>query len=330
MNKVVLVLLLALMVSGCTGFPDLSSIFGGGQKVKEEPEDVIVVEDLTVMPPSSINADDEFSVSFNIANVDETDNVDVGYRLLDSGLCYLLNSLGGFCSGGQSCYPLDEGSCSGRCTQDSTGCCWDPYGEVFPGFVPGQVEFVEWTFRAPKNEQIGYLSTRCPIRFIIGYDYQAASEIEVNVITDDRYEYLKQSGEFETFTPTLVLGRGPIKIHMELGVSLPVRTGKTVPFYVTVEDKGSGLLEEIGANNLTIKTIGPRTPDCGSRFTCTGNTCSNTEPIIMISRKSPTIKCNFTAPSNIDLERTYFIDAIMDYSYRIVEETSIDVNPSPA
>lgn len=331
MKKVISVLLLALVVSGCTGLPDFN-IFGSNKEVKEMPEDVIAIEDLTIMPPTSILAEDEFSVSFNLVNLEETENVDVGYRLLDSGLCYLLTSMGGFCSGGQSCYTRDEGSCGSRCTQDSTGCCWDPYGEVFPGFVPGQVEFVEWTFKAPKNEEIAYLSTRCPVRFIVGYDYKAISEIEVNVINDERYAYLKQSGEFTTFTPTLVVGRGPVKIYMELGATLPIRTGRTLPVYVTVQDKGSGMLEEIPTGTLIIEPNGftLKEKSCGERFKCESGVCRNIQPLIMIDRESPTIKCSFETPSNVDLEQTFFIDAYMDYSYQIVEEVGIEVKPLPA
>jgi hypothetical protein len=326
MKKLVLILMLALIVSGCTGFPDLSSIFGGGQKVKEAPEDVIAVQNLNVLPPSSIYAGDQFSVSFDLVNLDENDDVAVGYRLLDWGLCPLNTSLGGFCSPGSlGCNPYNQGEC-----ETHSGCHWDFFGETFPNFVPGQTEFVEWTFDTPNNEQMGYLPAKCPVRFIVGYNYRAVSEIEVDVISDERYDYLKQSGEFTTFTPTLTVGRGPMKIYMELGASLPIRSGRTVPVYVTVEDKGSGLLERIPPGNLTIRTIGPTTPDCGERFNCSANECTNNQTLIMISRKSPTIKCSFTAPIGVELEQTYFVDAFLDYYYSVVEETSIEVKPSPA
>jgi hypothetical protein len=326
MKKLILILMLALLVSGCTGMPDFSSLFGGGQKVKEMPEDVIAIQNLNVLPPSSIYSGDQFSVSFDLVNLDENDNVAVGYRLLDWGLCSLNTSLGGFCSPGSlGCNAYDESECAGH-----TGCHWDFYGETFPSFVPGQTEFVEWTLDTPSDEQMGYLSVKCPIRFIVGYNYKAVSEVEVDVITDERYDYLKQSGEFTTFTPTLTVGRGPVKIYMELGASLPARTGRTVPVYVTVEDKGSGLLEDIPLYKLKVEAPGFSKPDCGERFNCSANECTNNQTLIMISRKSPTIKCSFTTPTGIDLEQTYFVDASMDYYYSIIEETSIEVKPSPA
>jgi hypothetical protein len=326
MKKLILIIILALFVSGCVGMPDITCIFGGCQKVKEMPEDVIAVQGISVLPPNTIYAGDQFSVSFNLVNLEEEKDVAVGYRLLDWGLCPLNTSLGGFCSPqSEGCNPYNQGDC-----ETHSGCHWDFYGETFPNFVPGQTEFVEWTFDTPSNEQMGYLSVKCPVRFIIGYNFQAVSEVEVNVITDERYGYLKQTGEFTTFSPTLTVGRGPVKLYMELGASLPIRTGRALPVYITAEDKGSGLLERIPSGSLTIEAPSFTKPDCGERFTCSGNSCSNSQELIMISRKSPTIKCSFMTPTDVDLEQTYFVDAYLDYYYSVVEETSIEVKPSPA
>lgn len=331
MKKLISVLILALIVSGCTGMPDIFNIFGGGQKVKEMPEDVIIIKDLTVLPPTTVYSGDQFSVSFSLENLEEEKDISVGYRLLDDGLCVLDASTGGFCSGGEQCYPLSKESCSSICPKkDSSECCWDYYGETFADFIPGQEEFVEWTFGTPTNEQMGSLGIKCPIRFIVGYTYTAASEIEVDVISDVRYDYLKQSGEFTTFTPTLTVGRGPVKIYMDLGASLPIRAGRVLPVYITVEDKGSGLLEKILEEKLTIEAPGFTNLDCQERFDCSGNSCLNNQEIVIINKKSPTIKCSFTTSTDIQLEQTNFVDAYMDYYYTIIKDTDIDVKPSPA
>jgi len=305
MKKLILTLTLILLISGCVGMPDISGLFGPKKtEVKESLPDVIVVQNINILPLPPINTGDQFSVSFELSNQEEIKEVDVDYELLDDGLC--------------------------KTTPEK------PSGS-FPDFVPGQVEFVEWTFDTPSSADIGYLSIKCPIRFKVDYDFGAVSEIEANVITKDRYDQLQQSGEFTTFTPTLTVGRGPIKIYMEFGATLPIKNDSTLPVYITVEDKGTGLLTEIpdsGDKRLTIKVpegFVLTSDSCGDRFTCdvAARTCRNIQNITMIKRKSPTFRCSFITSSDdvVVLERTYFISASLNYTYNVIKEVDVEVKP---
>ena len=307
MKKLILNLILILLISGCVG-SDIFSLFGGKKtEIKEFPSDVIVIQNINVLPSPPINTDDQFSVSFELNNQEEKDNVDINYELLDDGLCRTDSiTLGTPVS-------IDD-------------------------FVPGQTEFIEWTFDTPSSMDIGYLTTKCPIRFKVGYSFEAFSEIEVNVISDDRYNQLKQTGNFTTITPVIVVGRGPIKIYMEFGAALPIRTARTLPVYVTVEDKGAGLLTEIPERKLVIEIPDDFTFElgsCGGRFECStvdgANICYNIQPLSIIKRKTPAFKCSFTTPTADDvvLEQTYFISAFFNYDYEVIEEVDVEIKPLP-
>jgi hypothetical protein len=298
MKKIISILVLVLLVAGCVGI-ELPGLGSSKTEVKEQPPDVISIQNIKVLPNPPIIAGDQFSVSFELSNLEEEKNVDVGYKLMDDGLCTLASG---------------------------------PEYEIFPDFVPGRVEFAEWTFDTPSNEEIGYLETTCPIRFIVGYEFTAISEIEANVMTEQRYYQLQQSGEFTTFTPTLNVERGPIKIYMEFGASLPIRTERVLPVYVTVQDKGTGLLSFIPENELLIKLpteFSVQQGSCGERFTCSNNECWNTETLTMVKRESPTIKCSFTTPNEgtVGLEKTYFITASLKYPYNLTQKVDVAVKP---
>jgi hypothetical protein len=277
------------------------------QEVKELPPDIVSVESLTVIPTPPINTEDQFSISFMIKNQDDVNSaLDVRYELYDSGLC-----------------EIDE--------TDT-----DPKKSVAPkNFAPLQEEFHEWTFNAPTDEQIAKISTKCPIRFKVDYNFDATSQIDVNVITKDRLDELHRSGETASFTPTLTVGRGPVKIYMSFGASLPVRVDNKIPLYILVEDKGRGLYGEIPQYALKLK-ITPDdfvTSDCisgNSKFVEQGEYIVNNDTIDLIRKKTVQLRCSLVAPdeSKVSFEKTYYITAELNYDYTITSETDVAIKPT--
>jgi len=296
MNKFVLSLLLIVLISGCT-IPE-GFFPGTGPTTKEQTPDLIVVQNLNIIPSSSISAGDQFSISFEIKNQDEVISVDnVSYNLFDKGLCK--DKLSG-----------DEESAT-----------------ISGGLSPLQAEFKEWTFKAPSNEDIGRLSVTCPMRFMITYTHTATSQIDIDVINSDRLSQLQKSGQPPSFTPTLTVGSGPVKTYFDFGASMPVRGETTLPVYITVEDKGTGLLGKISTDNLKVTLPdGFTVSDC-PKFTCGGTTCTNNVDIPIIRKKSPQLRCTITTPAEA-IEKTYYIRADLEYTYDIVKEAAVEIKPT--
>lgn len=233
---------------------------------------------------------------------------------------------------------------------------------------------VDWTFQAPTIDKIAHLSMTCPIRFKISYDFAALSQIDVDVISQQRLWDLQRAGNQTTYTPTLNAGRGPIKVYFDFGTTLPVRANSTLPVYLTVMDKGTGLYSSIENNTFIIKFPDGFTVDSCDHFNCgtysmvnlcsqlfgkkeSGNGyvslcdvnadgkvdvsdiayiakninsytnyCVNNEPIIVIKRNSPQIRCSVKTP-DVPIEKTYFISASIYYTYDVEGESSVEVNP---
>ena len=311
MKKMILILFSILLISGCAGVPDIfGNIFGTQKnKVNELPPDVIVVQNINTLPTPPINTGDQFSVSFELNNQEEQREADyVGYKLLDSGLCELYSG--------------------------------DSVDYMYESFVPAQTEFIEWTFKTPNASDIAYLSTKCPVRFRTNYTFEAISTIDFDVISQQKYDQLQQSGGPRTFTPTITLGRGPIKIYIEFGATLPIKSGSVLPIYITVEDKGIGLFSQIPEGDLTLKIpwswVSPEIneyPDCGERISCTEMdptleyyVCTNNVNITMIKRKSPKFRCSMKVPG-VDIEKIFNVEAYLKYNYEITKEVEVEVKP---
>lgn len=319
MRKTILTLIMILLISGCTGSDFFQGLMPGfeDQEVKELPPDIISIESLTVIPNPPINANDQFTVSYIIKNQDDINSVDfVEYKLFDDGLC---NWSTGSPSGDKKDYPS--------------------------GFVPLQEEFIDWLFDAPENNEIASLSTTCPIRFYINYSFLSRSQIDVQVIGNERLKELQRSGESVSFTPTLTLGRGPVKVYLSFGAALPVRGSTTnppnininkLPLYITVEDKGNGLYGHINAGDLIIRVPDDFTLDECEKFNSGGppelgasgyNLYTNKEKIDLIRKKTAQIRCSFNVPS-VTLEKTFYFTGFVDYHYTITGETEVAIEPT--
>jgi len=303
MKSFVLALFLILLVSGCAGMPDIfSGLIPGGNKVNktELSPDLIIIQNLNVIPNPPIYAGDTFTVSFEVKNQDDLNEVNnVGYTLFDSGLCNWQtgDSVSGSVSGGK--------------------------------LSPLQTELYQWTFLAPDNNLIAHLSATCPIRFKVTYAYQSNSSADVDIISIDRLNQLQRTGTAPSFTPSNVVGRGPVKIYFTFGSEMPVRSGNKLSVFINVVDKGTGLYGDILPNSLSIAFPSDLITglNCGDKFSCSGQACTNTQDIPIIKKSSPQLRCIATA-SDITDEKTEYITASLNYNYDVEGETSVDVKPT--
>ena len=310
MKKLIFSLITIVIISGCVGIPDIFKGIIPGQKtqVTELPPDLLVIQNINTLPTPPVNAGDQFTVSFEINNQDEIRGIqgDVKVQLFDYGLCKPIAT---------SFTPPDGWT-------ESSGM----YTKTFNGFDPLQTELIEWTFTAPNSNEIAYLSTKCPIRFKITYSSSAASQVDVDVINATRLKELQRTGQTPTYTPNQTVGRGPLKIYFDFGASFPVKSGGILPIYISIEDKGSGLISggDLPAKSLQLNAAGfTRISDQCEKF---NSDLTNNGTITMIRKKSIPLKCSFTTPT-VDIEKTYLISATLSYSYSITQEVNVQVKP---
>jgi hypothetical protein len=195
--------------------------------------------------------------------------------------------------------------------------------------APLQTEFIEWQFTAPLNGELGGLSTSCPIKFLIGYTFDAKSQIDVDVISSERLYEMQRAGQSVSFTPSLSVGRGPVKVYFSFGTSLPVRDSSVLPLFINIDDKGDGILRSISEGALSITMPSEFGVSC-SGFNCNNGVCTNIDEIPMIKKSAPQMRCQLTSPSSEEinhLEKTFYISASLSYAYEITGETSVGVKP---
>ena len=142
---------------------------------------------------------------------------------------------------------------------------------------------------------------------------------------------LQRAGKSTAFSPTVNVGRGPIKIYFDFGTALPARNNSDLTVYVRAEDKGSGMLKEIDPNNFIIDfqdfTVESGNDATCPYFNCVGTVCTNYQTIPIINRKSLDIRCSNIKTPSVNTEKTYFISATLDYGYYVTGETDIEVKP---
>ncbi len=316
-------LMAILSVSLCT-IPEIPGITQGGGlsqiTTTTLPPDVISVENLNVIPPSPINAGNQFTMTYNVKSLEDSREVkNVNIALFDYGLCI----------------PNLDNS-------------WTKTGSVFlksfASFFPQQIEFVEWPFSAPQSSQIGFLQVQCPIRWKVSYDFSAATVIDVDVIAYSRLLELQRSGQSPSFTPTQAIGRGPIKISISYGTTLPIRTSNLtanyksiLPLIVTVENVGDGVYGTIPAGMLHVNKPSEFSVEqsCLDIFSSSGNELTNKNPVTLINKKSVGLRCSLAVPeesitpdpTKVYIEKTFFFNASLDYSYSLQKQVDITVNP---
>jgi hypothetical protein len=297
------------LVSGC------SNLFGPSTKVKEMPPDVISIQNITVIPSGVIRTEDQFSVYFDVFNQEEVDQLPAGFSLYDMGLCKFI--------GGE---PNSQNGLSNQQPGSSN---------YYAPFLPRENRMVEWTFAAPSSDEIANIKTTCPIRFKFYYFYQSKSQIDVLVIGKDHFMELQRSGEIPTFSPTLNVGRGPVKIYFDFGASLPVKDSSDLPVYLTVQDKGTGSLNMIPIHSFNIsfpsEFVFSSDKIC-PYFSCDATTkvCTNNQEIPMVNRKSLEIRCSgikTPAATAESVEKTYFISSTLEYPYYVDGQVDVEVTP---
>jgi hypothetical protein len=317
MNKLFLILTLTLvvLVSGCTSFPN---IFGPttNTTVKELPPDVMVIQNVQVLPKASVRPSDQFSVYYEVNNQDDQQVVSgVKQHLYDTGLCELI------------AWP----DCPNGASNSET--CKPTYQNTpLSDFSPTETKMIEWTFNAPFENRIAGLSVKCPISFKISYDYSAKSQVDVLVVNSDRLTEMQRSGEDVTYIPTVNAGRGPLKIYFDFGNALPVKESSSLSVYIKVKNVGTGLYEQIPTGDAS-KELTIMAPDFQSLtcppdyFSCSGTTCMNNKSIPLIEKQTFEIKCLAKTPAVPSMERTVYITAGFNYSYDVYGQASVEVSP---
>ena len=309
MKKLIPLLILVVLTAGCIDLPDFLQS-GMDTQTTELPPDIMVIQNSNVIPRPPVNAQDQFTVSFEIQNQDDLREVeDVMVQLYDYGLCNPLS--------GTPDWIVTQGI----------------YTSTFADFAPDQTEFVEWTFQAPSSDQMGYLETTCPVRYKVSYEFTAASQIDTQVISSDRLKQLQRTGQTPNFTAKQVVGRGPVKIYFSYGASLPIRTSSDIdsilPIFITVQDKGSGILSDLEEGKLKFYVPDDFTVKTCGKFDCDNGVCTNNAIIPIIKKKSPQLRCSFVMPTNdtVSIERTYYISGNMTYTYDLTGEHEIKIKP---
>ncbi len=196
-------------------------------------------------------------------------------------------------------------------------------------YMPLQTELNEWQFTAPNNDNLGNMPGSCGIKYKITYDFTAKTQASVDVINADTLSRMQRAGQTPTANPTQSVGVGPIKVFFDFGASQPVRSGDILPIFVTVEDRGTGLLDsgDIVAGNLRFTIPSEFDEVSCSKFSNSGGEWENSAAVPMIKKKSPQLRCSFKMPDVTDI-KTFYIEARLDYTYKLDNEIKVSINPT--
>ncbi len=321
----ILSIALIVLVSGCVGSGDFFSAFTGerGETIEQSP-DIIVIEKIGTIPSGTVRAGTQVTTYFNLRNQGE-----VGSPALTDVLVKLYNW--GECDPVKANFEPNPN----KWTASSAS-----YEYTFDELVPNQVERIEMYFEVPTSEEIGFIEADCPVSWLVNYKFNARSNDDFVVISDERLNELQRAGEsWSGSNLPQYIGIGPIKIYFSFKTPAPVREQNTIQFSVQVEDKGRGTYPEIANSTLYIKiptawenVAGDTTP-CGEKFTELANEdgnriFQNNRPINLINRQTPELICEFKAPSLDIPERSYTVSAnVTDYSYVTYGRLDVHVEP---
>ena len=325
MKKLMLVLIAAVLVAGCAGQPP-STNQGGGTNV--EAADVMVATNEATIPASPA-ADTDFTARFTVKNQHKDNKAEnVGVWIYDTGKC-TITKIGG----------LDAANVGGLWP----GLQIDIGGQEplhVTEFAPGQEELVKLEMKAPTSAQIGGLSYNCLIRYLVNYSFTAKSSMTVDVMSSDRLRQVEtQLGSRPTYTRTLNVGAGPIRILMEPTSAMPIEAGKKLAFEITLKNEGTGDYASVLPGKLAFKLPMEFKPVLSNNLACGGFFDSGTEKdnivtytnfrkIDLIEKQANPITCEFNVPTSVSVEQEYVMTAELPYLYGYFgEEISVPITP---
>lgn len=332
---VVFLLSSVIFISGCVEGGSFQSIFasltGEGETVVA-PKDVLLIENIQVIPNPPITANSTFALTFQVINIGETQEgakeaKDVHVIAYDWGRCWPAD---------------DNGDTLPESTIEIYGIGEDPQSDksttIYPG---GGAELIEWKFKAPDNDDLGRMEGKCPIRFKVVYKFDAHTTSDISVINRDRLVEASRAGETISVAPVQTQSRGPIKISVDFETSQPIDENLIIPAIIKVRDEGSGMYEKVPIDKLEIhfprdfKVISchPSTWMEWSGSSSTGYTVINSVgEIPLIKGESPPIRCDLMIDqdvANIKDIKTYSVRAyIKDYEYPLYEEKDVNIKPT--
>jgi hypothetical protein len=312
MNKLIIVLMAAVLVAGCPSQP-ISFNQGGGTNVAGA--DIMVATNEPTIP-SSPAAGTDFTARFTVKNQQTAEKaLNAGVWIYDTGKCKL-DKIGGL-------------------PTQSIGGIWPALvivtnsgTQYVSDFAPGQQELVRLDMTAPSSNDIAGLSYSCPIRYLINYSFTAKSSVTVDVMSHDRLNQIEtQTGERPVYTRTLNEGAGPIRIQMEPTSPMPIENGGKLSMEITLTNEGTGEYPSVLPGQLTMKlpmefkpVLDSQGKLCGGYFE-TGAEANNIvnytnyRKIDLVQNKANPITCEFTVPSSVTVEQEHVISAELPYSY---------------
>lgn len=290
-----------IFVSGCIGPTlNLQNLYITEEK-KEEVSDILTIESVETVPKPPIFSGDSFLFYFTIKNRDNTKTIkNVKIILFDPSV-------------------FKVGSEPDKCSETSP--C---------SLMPLDQKIISFNLTAPKKEDIGNVEISPKISFRVLYTLEGSTYYDVIGINLDELAKYQQTGKSLSLTRNKIITAGPIKIDVELLNAEAVIAGKTGRIRFIIRNTGTGSLlnNAIGKNDLKIDFAGlDVSHDMEDIFSCSSNVCTNKEEIKLIGKESPPLLFTIKMPDNIEIWKTFTINAKINYTYEARGYKEITVTP---
>ena len=295
-------ILLIIFISGCiSGTLNLQNLYITEEK-KEEISDILTIENVETVPKPPIFSGDSFLFYFVIKNKDNIKTIKNVKVILFDPSVFKVSSEADKCSESSPCslMPLDQ-------------------------------KIISFNLTAPKKEEIGNVEINPKVSFRVLYTLEGSTYYDVIGINLDELAKYQQAGKSLSLTRNKVITSGPIKIDAELINAEAVISGKTGKLRFVIKNTGTGSLlnNEIGKNDLKIDFAGLEVShDMEDVFSCSSSVCTNKEEIKLIGKESPPLLFTIKMPSNIEIWKTFTINAKINYTYEARGSKEISVIPA--
>ena len=279
-----LITLLVIFLSGCTNFPGIPAGMQKPQTV-QETHDLIVIEDIRVTP-SLVYPDSDITVSFRLKHVGDpktSEKVEVDVKVYDAGPCKIIK------------------------------------GKRFSETLhPQETKYLTVELKAPSQDIVAGIPKKCPVRIKLSYTYNAKTQVEAYVMSENKFKRLEQAGKAPYYSPKQYIGIGPVKIYFEFAQPQPFIARKQVTFLVHAKNLGQGDVENKKVN-ITFNLVGQKKPI----------NCPAATDLQFIKGETRKVRCTWKPTLGGEEEKTFYLVATMEYKYVFEKVIDIEVKPLP-